>query len=71
MRYEIFNYEDQAEDVRLGCIETDLKGRATLYLNGDGKGAKRDYPNPNAALREVREMRGWPNAYLVKASPRR
>lgn len=26
----------------------------------------RFYPNRAAALREVREMRGWPNAYLVK-----
>ena len=37
-------------------------------LDGEAleKGAKRDYPNRAAALREVREMRGWPNAYLVK-----
>lgn len=68
MKYNIYNYEDQEDGVLLGHIETDLKGRATLHLGGDGKGAKRDYPNRAAALREVREMRGWPNAYLVKVS---
>lgn len=66
MKYNIYNYEEQEDGVLLGCIETNLKGRATLHLGGDGKGAKRDYPNRAAALREVREMRGWPNAYLVK-----
>jgi len=43
MKYNIYNYEEQEEGVLLGCIETDLKGRATLHLGGDGKGAKRDY----------------------------
>lgn len=66
MKYNIYNYEEQEDGVLIGCIETDLKGRATLHLSGDGKGTKRDYPNRAAALREVREMRGWPNAYLVK-----
>ena len=44
MKYNIYNYEEQEDGVLLGCIETDLKGRATLHLGGDGKGQSGTIP---------------------------
>lgn len=64
--FAVMNFEPEGVDVKIGSIVTGHRGGVLLEMCHDGKGVKRPYGDLNAALADVRERRGWPNAYLVR-----
>lgn len=58
---KVFNYEPNGEDAQIGVLQNSPDG-VFVRLNGDKQGEV--FETEAAALNDVRNVRGWPNAYL-------